>query len=165
MREEGVEPLAHQPGTDRLVAVAVGAELGLRVVDVEAAEPVEPDLAVEVGDGGVEHRVVGDVDARHVPVAGVEADPEAWVVVERGVNGAELVGRAPDRAARPGRVLHQQPEVVCRQLEQLAQGGDDLLEADLETGAEVRADVEDGTLGPIAAAASSDARIAVTDFS
>ena len=75
---------------------------------------------------------VGDVDARRVPVAGVEAEPEPRVMVERVVDRGELVGRAADRAAGAGRVLHQQPEVVGRQLEQLAERGNDLLEAGLE---------------------------------
>ena len=132
MREERVQPLAHQPGADRVVAVAVRAERLLRVVDVQAAQPVEADLAVEVGDGGVEHGLVGDVDARRVPVAGVEADAEPRMVVERGMDRGELVGRASDRAARAGRVLHQQPQVVGRQLEQPAQRGHDLLETHVE---------------------------------
>ena len=80
-------------------------------------------------------------------MARVEAQPEPGVVVERVVDRGELVGRAPDRAAGAGRVLHQQPEVVGRQLEELPQSGHDVLEPRLEPGPEVRADVEDDALG------------------
>ncbi len=130
------------------MTVAVRAEPGLGVVDVQAAQPVEPDPVVELGDRRVERRRVGDVDPDDVPVARVEADPEPRVVVEAVVDRGELVGRAADRAAGAGRVLHQEPEVVVRQLEQLPQRGNDPLEPGLESGAEMRADVEDDALGP-----------------
>ena len=82
-----------------------------------------PILRVEVGDRRVERGRIGDVDPRCVPVAGVEADPETWVMVERVVDRGQLVRGAADRAAGAGRVLHQEPEVVGRQLEQLVERG------------------------------------------
>ena len=66
---------------------------------MEAPEPVEPDLAVDVGDGGGEDDLVRDVDAGDVPVARVETQAEPRMVVECGVDGAELVRRAADRCS------------------------------------------------------------------
>ncbi len=99
---------------------------------MQAAQAVEPDPVVDVRHGGSENGLVGDVDAGDVPVARVEAEAEAGMVVERVVDRGELVRRAADRAAGAGRVLHQQPEVVRRQLEELAQRGYDVLEPGLE---------------------------------
>ena len=41
--EEGREAVAEEPSCDDVVAVAVRAERGLRVVDVEDAQALEPD--------------------------------------------------------------------------------------------------------------------------
>ena len=73
--DERSQAVAHQADADRVVAVEVGAKLRLRVVDMEAAEPVEPDLLVEIGDCGVEDDLVRHVDARDEPVTGVETQP------------------------------------------------------------------------------------------
>ena len=64
-------------------------------------------------------------------------------VGERG----ELGDRPADRPACAGGVLHAEPEVVGRQLEELAQRGLDERDRFVEPEAEVRADVEDDRLG------------------
>ena len=56
--------LADPPGADVLVAVHARAELGLRVVEVDHHQPLEPDPRVEVGEEGVGRRRVGEVDSR-----------------------------------------------------------------------------------------------------
>ena len=81
--KEGGEPGAEQPVTHPCVPVAVRTERGLRVVDVEAAEPVEADPGVELCQRIAESRRVGDVDAGGVPVAGVDAETKRGVAVER----------------------------------------------------------------------------------
>jgi hypothetical protein len=48
MREKDAELLAHQAVADVVVPVAVRAQGRLRVVDVQAAEPVEADPLVEL---------------------------------------------------------------------------------------------------------------------
>ncbi|MGH3113607.1 MAG: hypothetical protein ACRDOP_09080, partial [Gaiellaceae bacterium] len=59
VREKRSEALAHLAGADVGVAVAVRAERCRRVVDVQAAQAVEPDAAVDVGDGLLHDRRVG----------------------------------------------------------------------------------------------------------
>ena len=59
------------------MAVAVGAERDGGVVDVEAAQPLEADLRVDLVDDRAEVRGVGDVVALDEEVAGVEAEAEA----------------------------------------------------------------------------------------
>ncbi len=54
-------------------------------------------------------------------MAGVDADPDPRVPVDGVRERLELSDRAPDRPARAGSVLHTQPEVVRRQLEELPQ--------------------------------------------
>jgi len=75
MGEEDAELLAQQAVADVLVSVAVRAEWRLRVVHVQAAQPVEPNQPVDVLHDAVELGGVGDVITRDVEVAGVEADP------------------------------------------------------------------------------------------
>jgi hypothetical protein len=48
VREEDAELLAHQPVADVVVPVSVRAERHLGVVHVQAAEPVEPDRAIQL---------------------------------------------------------------------------------------------------------------------
>ena len=92
MREKDAELLAHQPVADVVVAISVRAEGRLRVVHVQAAQPLEPELLVELGDRGLECGLVGHVDARGPPVAGVDADTEP---------GPALATKTPDTRARP----------------------------------------------------------------
>ena len=75
-------------------------------------------------------------------MARVETDSEAGVAVEPLPEGRELLERAADRAAGARRVLHQQPRLVRAELEHLLHRGQDALEARLEAGAEMGADVE-----------------------
>jgi hypothetical protein len=115
--EERRHALPDRALPERRVAVAVRAEADLGVVDVQAAEPVEPDPLVEIVDSRVEGGAVGHVDARHPPVARIEADAEAGVCVEPVDDRRELVHRAADRASGAGGVLQHQPEAVVRQLQ------------------------------------------------
>ena len=136
----------------------------LRVVDVQAAQPVEPDLRVE------------SATAASRAAASVTSTPERTSGTSRGRRRAADGGRARRRSRRARRssvrscrrcrrILDQEPEVVGRQLEQLAERRTIVLEAGLEACAEMRADVEDDALGPDPSAVSSVARIAATDFS
>ena len=110
VREEDRELLPSWPLADVRVAVAVRPELGGRVVDVEAAEAVEPDPLVELRRASSRGRPVGDVDARDPEVAGVEAEPQrADGGRAASTRSRELVDRAADRPARAGGVLDQEP--------------------------------------------------------
>ena len=90
------------PLPDVRVPVAVRPQLGGRVVDVEATEPVEADPLVDLAEGRVVGLRIGDVDARDPEMAGVEAEPQARVAVEPVDERRELVDRAADRAAGAG---------------------------------------------------------------
>ena len=87
--------------------IAVRAEPDLRVVDVQAAEPVEPDDRVELVDDGGDPLGVADVVARGEQVAAVEADPDPLVAVEELDQAGELGEVAAERALGAGGVLEQ----------------------------------------------------------
>ena len=109
---------------------------------MENAQPFEADRRVDLVEERVECDRVGDVDARHVEMARVEAEAEPRMTVEPLVERRELVERAADGAAGAGGVLHQQPGLVRAQLQQQPHCGQDALDAGLETDAQVGADVE-----------------------
>src|SRR3954447_2337009 len=147
VREEHADPFAHHAVPDVVVAVAVRAERRLRVVRMEHAQPIEADPRVDVAQKRVVRVGVGDVHTGHVEVTGVETDPEALVPAERVEQHSELVDRSSDRAAGSGRVLHQQPRALAAALEHLLHRGHGSLEARLEPGAQVGADVEHDRVG------------------
>src|SRR6266540_4088597 len=76
-------------------------------------------------------------------MSGVETDAESLVSLERVEDDGELFDRAPDRSPGARRVLHQQPRSFVAPVEDLCERRDDTIEARLETGAEMRAHVED----------------------
>src|SRR6266550_3359763 len=80
-------------------------------------------------------------------MARVETDAEALVPSERGEDGGELVERAADRPAGARGVLHQQPGSVVAAVEHLLDRRHEPLQAGLEAGTEMRAEVEDNRLG------------------
>src|SRR4051794_22937997 len=95
------------------VAVAVGAERRLRVVEVQRPDALDPDEL----DALVEHRaerLLGpDLEARGQKVAGVQADPEALVAAGGVDERGELVKRAPERPARARGVLEMKGAAVA----------------------------------------------------
>ena len=131
---------------DRVVAVEVRAELGLRVVDMEAAETVEPDSRVDLGERRIESRRIRHVDAGDVPVARVETEAKPRMAVERIEDRGELVGRASDRAARPGgfsTTARDRPSSARAAPGSPARPA----RARLEARVEMRADMEDDAFG------------------
>src|SRR6266540_7147717 len=80
-------------------------------------------------------------------MAGVEAEPQPLVLPECVEDHGQLVDGTADRAARARGVLHQQPGPVVAALQHLLERRDDALQARLEPGAQVGADVEDDALG------------------
>ena len=96
----------------------------------------------------VDHRRIGDVVARGVEVARVEADPEPRMPVEPVEQRLQLLERAADRAAGAGRVLDQQPRVAVAALEDLRERAARCASSPAsKPGAEMRADVEDDAVG------------------
>jgi glutamyl-tRNA synthetase len=140
--QEDTEALADLALEDVRVPIAVRAERGRAVVDVERAEAIEPDRLGDLIDEPAEHDGIGDVVPARVEVAGVEADPEPRMAVEHVEQAGELGDRASDRGARPGAVLHQEPGVRARPLEDPREGGCRPVEPGVQSGAEVGADVE-----------------------
>ena len=94
------------------MAVAVGAERRLRVVDVQRAQPAEPDDPVELVEHAGEPVGRADVVAGGEQVAGVEADAEPLAAAGDLDQPRELLERAPQRAARAGGVLQVQLAVA-----------------------------------------------------
>ena len=89
--EEDRELVAHQAVADVVVPVAVRAERRLGVVGMECTEAIQADPVVEVGEQGVENDGIGDVDARHEQMAGIEANTEPLVSPECVHDQHELV--------------------------------------------------------------------------
>src|SRR5664280_1183850 len=143
MGEKDAELLAHHALADVFVPVAIGAERRLRVVDVQGAQAVEADQALELINERVELGSLGHVPARDVEMARVEADAEPLVAVEAFAQSRQLLERAPHRTAAAGGVLHQEPRRVARVLEDLLHRAGHALERALEAAAVMRADVED----------------------
>ena len=79
------------------VAVLVGAERVLRVVQVDGAQAVEPDHAIELLQHAVQ--IAGDVVAAVPHVAGVQAHGHLFVQLHLIQNGGQLFKRAAHLAA------------------------------------------------------------------
>ncbi len=99
---------------ERRVAVAVAAQRGERVVDVQRPEAVEPDRGVARRERRVEPLHGPDLVARGEQMAGVEAHAEAAVVARRLEQGGQLLERAAERAARAGGVLQLERTSLAR---------------------------------------------------
>src|SRR5947207_55217 len=104
MREECAEVFADQPLPDIRVPVAIRAERGRAVVDVEGTQPVEAQTLVDLVYQLVDRLRVGDVVAGGEEMARVEAHAEARMAVELLEQYFELVERAADRSAGAGRI-------------------------------------------------------------
>ncbi len=141
-------PSPMSPVPTQLVPVAVRAERRLRVVHVEDAEAVEADLRVERHRRRRRARRGSDTSTpdAHQWHESRQRPSRGWRSSRRRER-RELGDRAADRPARAGGVLHAQPEVVGRQLEELAKRRLDELDGLVEAVAEVRADVEDDGVG------------------
>ena len=135
-----------RPSADELVPVAIRAERRLRVVHVQDTDAVEADAGVEILERRVERGGIRHVDTGSPPVTGVEAEAEPRVVIDCVRQGRELRDRAADRAAGARSVLHAEPEIVCRQLEELAERRLDERDCIVEADTEVRAHMEDHRL-------------------
>ena len=103
--ERRAAALAELPGADVRVPVAVGAERRLRVVEVQRADPPGPQLAARLAQHRVRSLRGADVIAAREQMAGVQADTEPLRAARRLDQLRELREGAPQRAARPGRVL------------------------------------------------------------
>ena len=122
MREEGRHPRADLPGPgvawrSRFEPSAASASLTCR--HRSRSRPIDASSswsAASSAKGSV-------TSTRDPPVAGIEADPEPRVPLERVEDRRQLGDRATHRAAGARGVLEDQPEAVVRQLEQLPSGG------------------------------------------
>src|SRR4051794_11128002 len=90
------------------MAVDVGGEAALRVVEVQGGEQVAADLGVEAVEDIAERLAGAHVIAGRVEMAGVEADAEPRAAAGRVEQLGQLAERAPQRAARAGGVLEVQ---------------------------------------------------------
>ena len=104
------------PSPEVRVPVAVGAQRNLGVVDVQAAQPVEAHLGVEVVHHLGERLDRADLEPRGQQVAAVEAGAQA-LAASGGVDQlGKLVEVAAQRALRSSGVLEQQRRALraCR---------------------------------------------------
>jgi hypothetical protein len=140
--EQGPEgSRAHVAAAGVVVAVDAGAVGHLRVVDVEAGQPLQADGPVEVV-----HQGIGRVDgveghARGPGVLGVQADAQTGIVAGAGDDPGQLLEGPADGAAGAGGVLEQ--ERAVRLVERGPEAGGDGAEPGVEAGAEVAAQVDD----------------------
>src|SRR5829696_750862 len=144
--QEGAHPLAELALEHVRVPVAVRPERRGRVVDMQRSEAVEPDPLLHLLEDAAEGLRLPDLDPRHVEMARVEADPQPRMALEGVEDDGELVDRAADRAAGAGRVLEQEPRRLGAAVEHLAERGQRALQARLEAGAEMGADVDDDSV-------------------
>ena len=100
--------LSELPLADVGVAVAVGAERGLGVVEMQGREAAEPDLALKPVHGVAQAVGGADVIARREQVTGVQADPQPRAAAGRVDQVCQLSERAPQRASRTRGVLQVQ---------------------------------------------------------
>jgi glutamyl/glutaminyl-tRNA synthetase len=147
VREERAQAFSHEPFADVRVAVAVRPERRLRIVDMDSAQAVQADAVVDLRQRLVDSGRVGHVDTRDPEVAGIETDAEVRVPSEPIDEDGQLVDRPADRAAGAGRVLEQEPGRVRAPAERPLEGRKHAFESDLEAGAEMRADMEDDSVG------------------
>src|SRR3954471_2423594 len=105
--------VAELAGPEHRVAVAVGAESDLGVVEVQRAEAVQADLGAAVVQDRSQAVGGAHVEARGVEVAGVQADAEAPVAAGRADQRGELGERAPERATGARGVLEVQRAAVA----------------------------------------------------
>src|SRR3954447_165101 len=95
------------------MAVAVGAERRLRVVEVQRPDPLDADELDALVEDRAERVGRADLEARREQGAGVQADPEALVASGGVDERRELVEGAPERAARAGGVLEMEGAAVA----------------------------------------------------
>src|SRR5581483_607440 len=103
----------------------------------------EADARVELRDERVHLCRIRHVVTRDEEVARVEAETQPGVAVEALEERVQLVERAPDRPACARGVLHQEPRVAFAAFEDLRERLARAVETAVESGAEMRADVED----------------------
>src|SRR5439155_24526387 len=109
LAEEGPDPLLAELALAEVgVAVAVGAERHLGVVQVQAAKALEAELAVARVDDGGERLRLAHLVARGQQVTGVETDAEPAVATGALDHGGQLLEAAPNGSSRAGGVLEQQ---------------------------------------------------------
>src|SRR5438132_3795000 len=143
--EQGAKALlADLTVADVGVTVAVGAKPGNRVVAVDDRDAREPDDSIQLVDRLLHLGRRALVIARRKCMAGVEANRDALVVVERVQHLLDLLESRADAAAEPRVVFDQQfCGLRIRSLEHVAQVIRDRREPSLESRAFVRARVED----------------------
>jgi len=107
--EQPSSPSSPSPGG---ACLAVGPERRLRVVHVDAGEPLDPEPRHVLVDHLGETVVVADVEPAGQHVARVEADADALVPTGAVHDVVQLGERAPDRAARASGVLEQEPAAL-----------------------------------------------------
>src|SRR3984885_9057727 len=94
------------------VPVAFGSEPDGRIVDVQGAEPLAPNRAVELVDDLGEALTGSDVVPRGEHVARVQAHAEALSATGCLDQLGELLERAPEGAAGARRVFQEQPATL-----------------------------------------------------
>ena len=93
------------------MAIAIRTERRRGIVDVQAAQPFDPNACIDFRNQCVELCRVGHIDARDIGVAGVNAQSQPWMV--NGVDDArQFDWVAPNRAASASRILEQEPGAI-----------------------------------------------------
>src|SRR3954453_14440054 len=141
-------PCTDLAGSDMLVAVGSRRELGLRIVQGEDHQPVEPDRTIDAPEQRVYRTSIAEVvpgapQMRRIEAEayGVSLDPATLQASE---DCRQLVDRRPEPVPAAGRVLEHDDRAtghVRRLRERLLDGDRDLLDSTLRSGPKVRPDV------------------------
>ncbi len=132
-------------------------QLDLGVIEVKTLQPVHPHAQFNLLDEACRARLGGVVEAARPEVLSVDAQPEAIVAVAGVDHQSDLVQGTSHRAAGTRRILNENGTVgyALRRRIGFGQGtfqsDRDLAHHVVESGAEVRADVQDQPRGPDAA--------------
>ncbi len=124
------------------MAIPIRAERRRCVVHVERTQSLDSDPRLDLVEKAGDGRRVGHVDTGNPEVTAVEAESETRVAVEPVTDRDELVDRPADRSARARGVLEKKPGRVRGVIEGPPQRRHDAIESDVETGSQMRADVE-----------------------
>src|SRR5205807_1779140 len=107
VEDKGERIAADGPFADVLVAVDARAERFLRVIEMKRADLLDADVALHLVDHPLPALARADVVTGGEDVAGVDADANARLVIDRLNDPPQLLERAADARALPGRGLQQ----------------------------------------------------------
>src|SRR4051812_3654937 len=129
---------------DASVAIDAGAEIGLRIVEVESEDLAETDELFDLADRVVPAFLSAEIETGFEEMGGVEADAEAARIFNALKNFAEMFDAMAEAASLAGGVFEGNADRrhFCDG-ENFVETGDDVFEAGFFAGTEMRAGMHD----------------------